>query len=153
MQRARRVAQARAVGVAQMEYSDNLVQSRINNAQSYNDLLKDVSGITLPPKKEWAKNVYWMYGILVEDNFGISKDSLMTKLKEKGIDTRSFFIPMHEQPIYKKNDEKFPDTQGKYPVSEELYRKGLYLPSSSHLPPTDIKQVVNTIKQIQSEFK
>ncbi len=141
-----------AVGVAQMEYADKLVESRIKNANYYNSLLKDVEGITLPPKKEWAKNVYWMYGILIEDNFGITKDELMVRLKEKGVDTRSFFIPMHKQPLYKKDDERFPDTEGSYPISEELGRKGLYLPSSSHLTKEEMDTVVEKIKEIKDEI-
>jgi len=50
--------------------------------------------------KEWAKNVYWMYFILVEDGFGMSRDELMKELEKWGIETRTFFIPMHEQPVF-----------------------------------------------------
>ena len=62
--------------------------------------IKDVKGIRLPVEKEWAKNVYWMYSILVEDEFGMSRDELMEELEKKGVETRRFFIPMHEQPVF-----------------------------------------------------
>jgi perosamine synthetase len=145
-----------AIGLAQLEKADTLVGKRINNARLYTSHLQDTEGITTPPEKDWAKNVYWMYGILVEDGFGMTKEELMQHLEEKGIETRSFFQPMHMQPVFidKKSDEKnkagyaFPDTKGEYPISEELYSKGLYLPSGSSLTEEQIKTVVETIKRV-----
>lgn len=132
-----------AIGLAQMEKADKLVQARIDHANLYNELLKNVQGIILPPKKEWVKNVYWMYGVLVEDDFGINRDELRRRLLEKGIDTRTFFIPMHQQPIYKKLN--LVDLKEEFPVSEELSRKGLYLPSGSSLTDKQIKQVCEAL--------
>ena len=132
-----------AIGVAQMEYVDELIESRIKNAKLYNELLKNVEGITLPPKKEWAKNVYWMYGLIVnKEEFGMSMPELREALLKNGVDTRSFFIPMHKQPVYLNNKEpNFPDCSGPYPVSDMLSERGFYLPSSSSLTEDQIKQV------------
>jgi perosamine synthetase len=138
-----------AIGVAQMEKAEQLVEARIKNAQYYNSLLKDIKGITLPPKANWAKNVYWMYGILIEKEFGLRKEEVMEKLKQKGVETRSFFNPMHKQPVYQKQDERFPQSGGSYPIAEELFEKGLYLPSSSSLTETQIKKIVETITNIK----
>ncbi|MGB2727292.1 MAG: DegT/DnrJ/EryC1/StrS family aminotransferase [Halobacteriota archaeon] len=103
---------------------------------------KDIEGITLPVEKEWMKNVYWMYSILVEDKFGMSRDDLMKRLEEKGIDTRPFFYPMHVMPPHKNNEE--------FPVAEEISRKGVNLPSGVNLTEEKIKQVVDTIIGIKS---
>ena len=138
-----------AIGVAQMEHVNKLVEARRNNAKHYNKLLKDIEGVTLPPEKEWAKNVYWMYGILIEKEFGLTKDDVMKKLHEKGIDTRSFFVPIHKQPVYMVDDERFPDLNGSYPVAEKLYEKGLYLPSSSSLTEDQIEEIVGKIVEIK----
>ena len=113
------------------------------NAYLYNEYLKDVKGIRLPVEKEWAKNVYWMYSILIEDEFGMSRDELMDRLMEYGIETRTFFIPMHEQPVFQ-NMGLF--KRDNYPVAEELSKKGMYLPSSSGLKEEEIKYVCNVIK-------
>ncbi|MBN2421486.1 DegT/DnrJ/EryC1/StrS family aminotransferase [Candidatus Woesearchaeota archaeon] len=139
-----------AIGLAQVERADYLINKRIQNAKLYTSLLKDVPGISSQPQKEWAKNVYWMYGILVDKNkFGMSKDELMKALMEKGVETRSFFYPMHKQPVYFAKDERFPDVTGKYPVSEKLFEEGLYLPSSSSLTEEQIKKIVDTIKSLK----
>jgi perosamine synthetase len=131
-----------AVGLAQTERFAEFVQDRIEHARYYNSLLKDVQGITLPPETEGIKNVYWMYGILVEDDFGISRDELRRRLAKQGIETRTFFIPIHLQPLYFERFQK-----EEFPVSEELCRKGMYLPSASSLTTSEIEFVVQVIKE------
>lgn len=143
-----------AVGVAQLEKIDELAGCRIRNAHLYNNLLSGIEGIITPPCAEWAKNVYWMYGILINEKFGIGRDKLREKLLEAGIETRAFFVPMHQQPVYKKPNKKFPnlpDTKGEFPVSDYLGSNGLYLPSSSHLSKEDIAYIVDTIKSLKIE--
>lgn len=129
-----------AIGLAQIERFNLLVETRIKNARYYNTLLKDVRGITLPPETKGVKNVYWMYSILIEDDFGLTKDALRKYLAQKGIETRTFFIPIHLQPIY------FQKYKERFPVAEELCRKGLYLPSSATLTKKDIEYIVECIK-------
>jgi len=140
-----------AIGLGQLENIDKLIQMRISSANLYNKLLKNVKGITLPPSKDWAKNVYWMYGILLNGDFGMARDKLKEELLKIGIDTRSFFIPAHKQPVFERKSEKFsmPDINGKYPVSENLGTNGVYLPSSSHLPREDITYITEAIKNIK----
>jgi perosamine synthetase len=128
-----------AVGVAQMERADELVESRIRNARFYTTLLSRVPHITTPPEAAHVKNVFWMYGILVEDEFGMTRNELREWLAERGVETRTFFIPIHMQPIY---HEQYHDS---YPVSEELCRKGMYLPSSSMLSEKDKEYVIEMI--------
>jgi perosamine synthetase len=136
-----------AIGLAQMESIDRFVEMRRNNAALYNAGLKDIPGITLPQQREWAKNVYWMYGILAENKLGVSRDSLMQRLKEKGVDTRTFFIPMHVQPAF----QDMGLFKGElYPVATDLSEKGLYLPSGSGLKSEEIDYVCNCIRNIAS---
>jgi perosamine synthetase len=135
-----------AIGLAQFERIDELVERRRTHAYLYNKLLKDVERIGLPPEKEWAKNVYWMYSIVIRDEFGMGRDELMEKLEKKGIETRTFFIPVHQQPVFQKSNL----FQGEsYPVAEELSRKGLYLPSGSGLTVEQIEHVCHVIGQVK----
>ncbi len=129
-----------AIGLAQVERFASLVEIRIRNAQHYNRLLKDVLGIRLPTEVKGLKNVYWMYSILIEDEFGLDRDALRLHLAQQGIETRTFFIPIHLQPIYfKKYNENFP-------VSEELCQRGVYLPSGALLSKKEIEYVARSIK-------
>lgn len=132
-----------AVGLAQTERLDEFVQARRDHAAQYNEWLKDVPGITLPPEAPWAKSVFWMYSILVDEAaFGLSRDELRRRLAKRGIETRTFFIPMHLQPIY------YQQFRGeRYPVAEELCRRGLYLPSASSLSQAEIKFVADSLNE------
>lgn len=131
-----------AIGVAQLENIDKFVEIRRRNAKTYNSLLENVDGVTLPPEAKWAKNVYWMYSILIQNNFGMSRDKLMEKLEKDGIESRTFFYPIHIQPIYSKLF-----ANEKYPIADELSRTGVNLPSGSTLTQEDIEHVVNSIKR------
>ena len=92
-----------------------------------------------------------MYSILIDEKkFGMNKNQVMEALKAKGIETRSFFLPMHKQPVYAKNDDRFPDINGKYPVSESLFERGLYLPSGSSLTKEQIKTVADALKSLRT---
>jgi perosamine synthetase len=134
-----------AVGLAQTEQMDKFVTWRRDNAALYTSLLSDVPGLTTPVEEPWAQNVYWMYGVLVEDEFGITRDELRRRLAAQGIETRTFFIPMHLQPIY------YADYKGeRYPVAEDLCRRGLYLPSASALTKREIERVVQAVKACRS---
>jgi perosamine synthetase len=138
-----------AIGVAQFKKIDKFIKMRRSNAKNYNFYLKKIGGIKLPSEEKWAKNVYWMYSILVEDNFGMSRDDLQKALWKKGIDTRTFFVPVHRQPVFKGEDF----TGGEYPVADEISKKGLYLPSSSSLTKNQIKIVCDAIKSIKNVIK
>ena len=105
--------------------------------------MDNLDGLTLPEEARWAKNVYWMYSILIENSFGIGRDEVMKNLKESGVDTRQFFVPVHEQPIYMKNYKK-----EKFPIAENLSRKGLNLPSGLTIKESEIKYITNVIKSM-----
>jgi perosamine synthetase len=135
-----------AVGLAQLEKANEYVALRRGHATSYTALLRDVEGLRLPVERAWARNVYWMYGVVVEDTFGCSRDDLMTGLAERGVETRTFFVPMHEQPAFRQR-ELFCNEQ--YPVASDLGRRGLYLPSSTGLSETDLAYVVDAVRDVQ----
>ena len=114
-----------AVALAQLEHIDKHIRIKRQNAMSYSRRLADIGNLKLPVEKEWARNVYWMYGIEIKDD-GMDNETLAARLKERGVATRPFFLGMHEQPVFHKmglfRNER-------YPVAERLARKGLYLPS------------------------
>ena len=134
-----------AVGVAQFKKLGEFVEKKRGIAKQYSEELKGLEEkelITLHPEMPWAKCAYWMYCILVEDKFGMSRDELMKRLEEKEIETRPFFYPVHIMPPHKNNE--------KFPVAEELSRKGINLPSAVNLTEEMIMRVVDAIIGIKS---
>uniref|UniRef100_A0A7C1FGX7 DegT/DnrJ/EryC1/StrS family aminotransferase n=1 Tax=Caldilinea aerophila TaxID=133453 RepID=A0A7C1FGX7_9CHLR len=132
-----------AVGLAQVEQLDAFVAARRRNAAEYTRRLQGIPGIRTPSEAPWAKNVYWMYGILVdEEAYGMSRDQLRRVLAEHGIETRTFFIPMHCQPVYWKQFRG-----ERYPVAEDLCKRGFYLPSASSLRIEEIEYITHVIRE------
>lgn len=135
-----------AVGLAQTEQMGGFVENRRRNAALYTELLKEIPGIVTPPEAGWAKNVFWMYSILVQDEFGMTRDQLRAYLARHGIETRTFFIPMHLQPIY------YAAFEGqRYPVAEMLCQRGFYLPSASSLTGQQITYIAGILRQAHEE--
>jgi perosamine synthetase len=139
-----------ALGLAQLEKIEDYVDLRRRHAATYNRLLADVAGLQLPVERPGSRNVYWMYGVLVEDGFGCSRDELMRELTERGVETRTFFIPMHEQPLFHERG-LFQDEQ--YPVASDIGRRGLYLPSSTGLSDGEIAYVVDAVREVQQAVR
>ena len=127
-----------ALGLAQLERIDDFIEKKRKIAQTYNRLLGDLKGITLSPEASWCKNVFWMYSVIVEDGFGLSRNELMNRLSENGIETRPFFVCMHKQPPYASNLE--------LPVAERLSARGINLPSSVNLKEEEIEFVCSVIR-------
>ncbi|MFA5887109.1 MAG: DegT/DnrJ/EryC1/StrS family aminotransferase [Candidatus Nanoarchaeia archaeon] len=130
-----------AIGLAQLERIEETIAKKRQIAKTYNKYLSKVKGIITPPELSDVRNVYWMYGILIEDDFGITRDELKKELYEKGVDTRFFFWPLHKQPYLPKDKYNSKD----YPVSIELSIKGLYLPSSVNLTEKEIEGICSKI--------
>ena len=133
-----------ALGLAQFERIDKYIKMRRRNAALYNSLLKDVPGITLPVERTDVENVYWMYSILIGGKFKMSRKKLMEKLKAKGIETRTFFLPLHNQPVFKKKGYA---SSKRYPVAEDIAKRGLYLPSGSGLKKKEIEYICKCIQE------
>ncbi len=134
-----------AIGVAQLEQIGKFLEIKRRNAKLYSSLLQGVKGLTLQPEMPWAKSVYWMHSVLVDEKkFGCSRDELAKKLKLKGVDSRPFFYPMHQLPAYKQEH-----SDNDFPVAVELSRKGINLPSSVKLSEDDIRYVCGAIKDVQ----
>ena len=132
-----------AVGVAQLEKLDKFMEKKRQIARWYAEGLRDLAEkrlLKLHPEMPWAKCVYWMYSILVEDGFGISRDELMQRLAEKGIETRPLFYPIHIMPPYKNNDG--------FPVAEEIAGKGINLPSGVSLTRRTIKKITTIANEV-----
>jgi perosamine synthetase len=119
-----------AIGLAQVGKIDHIVREKRRMAARYNSLLRSVPGVVVPPEMEWARNVYWMYAILINPEFGMSRDEMSRALRARGIDSRTFFYPMNKQPCL----QALPTfREVPCPVAEELWNNGMYLPSTHTL--------------------
>ena len=139
-----------AIGLAQLEKLNHFIIKKRKIGKIYNKELSKIKIFNTPlDAKKYAKNIYWVYGIVLKKNSPISLNTLMKKLKLYGIETRNFFWPLHQQPILKKMGF-FKNT--KLPVAEYLSRNGLYLPSGLSITYFQQKFVIDKIKKIVSKL-
>ena len=133
-----------AMGVAQLKRIESVLSQKRRVALAYTRELKGLRGLQLPYEAAWARNVFWMYAAAVHPEFQVSRDDLMAWLHENGIETRTFFCPMNQQPCL----QKVPGFRSlPCPVADELWRTGLYLPSSPRLTGEEISMICDTIRR------
>jgi len=131
-----------AIGVAQMERIDIFVNSKQRIAGKYNESLSKIRGIKLPPQAEWAYNSYWLYTLIIDQPFVVSRDEMMKKLLLNGVETRPVFYPLHEMPPYKQF------SSGNYPVSIYVSKNGMSLPSSVNLTDQMLATIINALETV-----
>ncbi len=135
-----------AVGVAQLESLAEFVDRKRSMGKRYTELLADIPSIQLPlTHADYAENIYWVYGIVLNDEVPFDAKVAMQKLAEARIGTRPFFWCMHEQPVLR-NRGLFAGES--YPVAERLARRGFYLPSGMALTEAQIDRVASVLKEI-----
>ena len=135
-----------ALGVAQLERLDEFVKIKRQMGDNYTSELRSISGIQLPLEETpYAKNIYWVFGIILDDSRNMDADQAMSLLAKEGIGTRPFFWPLHEQPVLKKYGF---ETQPSLPVASLMARKGFYIPSGLGLTNSQQSQVIEAVKKV-----
>ncbi|MFH1644684.1 MAG: DegT/DnrJ/EryC1/StrS family aminotransferase [bacterium] len=135
-----------AVGLAQLEKLDEHVKRRREIGNFYNQEFKNLKTLQFPLKStEYAENIYWVYGLVLNDTVDFDAKIAMQKLAEKGIGTRPFFWPMHEQPVFQRMGLFKNET---YPVAEKLASRGFYIPSGLGLTDEQMEVVAKKVKEV-----
>ncbi len=135
-----------ALGVAQLERLPEFVKRKRAMGSRYQELLSDVPGIQLPlARTNYADNIYWVFGLVLDETVGFDAREMMKRLGAKGIGTRPFFWPMHKQPVLNR--------QGLFegvscPVSERIADYGFYIPSGMALTEAAIDEVAAALRDV-----
>ena len=133
-----------AVGVAQMERIDEIVARKRRMGHRYTERLGGTPHLQLPLEQPWARPVYWMYAVVLDQAAGFDAVEFARRLKNEGVETRPFFLGMHEQPALR---ELGYFSGERYPVTERIARQGLYLPSGLALTDGQIDQVCAAVRR------
>jgi perosamine synthetase len=133
-----------ALGLAQLERFEKIVARKRWMGQAYTEHLKNLPGLQLPVEEPWARQVYWMYGLVLDESTGLDAVAFAGRLQELGVQTRPFFLGMHEQPVFHQRGLFLGEH---YPVSERIARQGLYLPSGLALTADQLEQVCECVSK------
>ena len=129
------------IGRGQLKVLDERVMKRRWIFEQYKESLSELPGIEFMPEPEGYFSTRWLSCILVdEDAFGASREDIRLKLEEYNIESRALWMPMHLQPVF----EGCRCVGGA--VSENLFRKGLCLPSGTRMTRNEIDMVCDLLR-------
>ena len=129
------------IGRGQLEVLDRRIHQRRAIAFRYQDAFADLAGIKLMPQSQDGLHTNWLSCFLVDEAaFGCARDALIRRLDGAGIEARPVWKPMHLQPLYAASD-RFGGS-----IAEDLFRRGVCLPSSSSLTPDEQGRVIDEVR-------
>lgn len=135
-----------AIGLAQIERLDEFVGRKRAMGRRYTELLDGVAGAQRPlARTPYAENIYWVYGLVLDDAVGFDAAEAMRRLAKMGVGCRPFFCPMHQQPVLQRAGLFAGE---RYPVAERLYRRGFYLPSGLALDESRMERVAEAVAEL-----
>lgn len=140
-----------AVGLAQLERLDEFAERKRAMGRYYTEGLRALKGVILPVEKtEYANNIYWVYGIVLDSEIDADNRTVQKLLAEEGIGSRTFFWCMHEQPVYQKAGLFSGE---RYPNAEYLARKGFYIPSGLALTKEQMDEVITKVSKVIEKIR
>lgn len=135
-----------ALGLAQLERLDAFVGHKRAMGARYDELLQGQVGVQCPlSRTDYAENIYWVFGLVLDAAVPFGAEDAMTRLGEMGVGTRPFFWPMHEQPVFQKMGLFVGE---RYPVAENLARRGFYIPSGLALTTEQQETVIACVRRL-----
>ena len=146
-----------AIGRGQLRVLDERVKRKREIFEYYREVLRDVEGIEFMPEPKWSRSNRWLTVILISpETFGADREDVRLALEKENIESRPVWKPMHLQPVFNPQGEMGREA-GKFPcrvvveaVSEELFEKGLCLPSGTAMTDSEIDRVVGIVRRAGS---
>lgn len=132
-----------AVGLAQLERIDWHLDRRREVATWYRDILGNVPGVEWQATKDGRENVDWLFTIILDEPIRESRDDIIARLLERGVETRPVFYPMHLLPPYR----EMAQDDGIFPVADRVARLGLSLPTWAGLEQEDVAYVCDALRE------
>ena len=135
-----------ALGVGQLHRLDAHLARKLEIGRLYNERLAGIEALTLPcARTDYADNMYWVYGLVIDDGIAKTARDAMLALGKAGIGTRPFFYPMHQQPVFRR--------MGLFkgvccPVAERIAVRGFYIPSGLAMTDAQVGRVSDAVTEL-----
>ena len=132
-----------AIGRAQLEVLNERVEACRQNFESYVGSLGDLPGLEFMPEASWGRHSRWLTTLTIDpDRFGADSEQVCLALERENIEARQVWKPMHLQPVF----SKYESVGGG--VAEDLFRRGLCLPSGSQMGSRELKRVIDVVRSV-----
>lgn len=132
---------ASAIGLAQLERMDWHLGERQKVVSWYRERLADVSGLSWQAEKEWARHVWWLFTVVLDETIPLDRFDVLAGLKARGVEGRQIVYPIHQLPPYQRSNHR-----GRFPVSERVVDRGVHLPTWAGLTVEQVELVCDSLK-------
>jgi pyridoxal phosphate-dependent aminotransferase EpsN len=130
-----------AIGRGQLPALESRVAARRRNFEFYRDMLGDLPGVRFMPEAPWGRHTRWLTVMTVDaEEFGTDREGIRVALENQNIEARAVWKPMHQQPVFR-HCECIGGA-----VADDLFTRGLCLPSGSSLTRAELERVVEVIR-------
>ena len=136
-----------AIGISQLSRLADTLASKRRVGAGYRRRLASLDAVRMQVHAPWARPIDWMVGVVLEDDRGDAR-AIARRLDARGIETRPFFLGMHEQPVFRARGLFEGE---RYPIAERLSRRGFYLPSSPSLDDAALDRVCDELRGALAE--
>lgn len=132
-----------AIGCAQMERIDELIEKKREIFFEYHKILSQIDGLKMNPipEDQSIQYGYWMPTVVFDKKLNLDRERLLQKFKENNIDGRVFFYPLSNLPMFEQKRENV--------VSYNIFERGVNLPSYHEITKEEITYIVEMIKSIE----
>lgn len=136
-----------ALGWAQLERIDELVERKREIFSWYREYLENAKGITLNTQSGYVKNTYWMVTLMLDKKPKLKKERLIRLLRKRGVDCRPFFYPLSSLPAYAKSPQAR-KARLSNKTAYQLSGYGINLPSALRLTRQDVAFVCSQVQEL-----
>ncbi len=136
------------IGRGQLKVLDKRIAKKTEIYNAYKEAFKDISDIEIKPIPKDTVPNHWLSVITLKENSKVKPLDIMEALEKENIESRPVWKPMHLQPVFEKYDFITTVKDGEKTVSEDLFNRGVCLPSDTKLTEEDFERIVSTIKKL-----
>lgn len=132
-----------AIGRGQLMVLEDHVEARRRNFEFYKQMLGDLPGLDFMPEAPWGRHSRWLTTLTIDpDDFGTDRETVRLALEAENIEARPVWKPMHRQPVFAECERVGGE------VADDLFERGLCLPSSSNLTREQVERVADGVRRL-----
>lgn len=135
------------IGRGQLKVLDQRIEKKTKIYEKYKDAFKDIPQISMQPVPECSKSNYWLSVVQIDEKSNVNPIDVILALEKENIETRPVWKPMHMQPVFEKYDFITVNGEIEKSVSQELFERGVCLPSDTKMTEEEQDRVIKIIKQ------
>lgn len=136
------------IGRGQLRVLEDRIAKKKEIFETYKEAFKEIEDIEMMPVCEYGEPNYWLTTITLNENSKVKPLDIILALEKENIESRPIWKPMHIQPYYKEYDFYSHNAEGEISISEDIFNRGMCLPSDTKMTKEEQERVIKIIKEL-----